>query len=69
MALSESERRAIADIGDAAELAKSLAVQLGDARSVEDAIAALIGLTGQSAVLRDACAELAARLIESGGEG
>ena len=69
MALSESERRAISDIGDAADLAKSLAVQLGDAQSVEDAIAALIGLTGQAAALRDAGAELAARLIESGGEG
>lgn len=69
MALSENERRAIADIGDAANLAHGLAVQLGDAQSVEDAIAALIGLTGQAAALRDAGAELAARLIESGGEG
>jgi hypothetical protein len=69
MALSENERRAIADIGDAADLAKSLAVQLGDAQSVEDVIAVLIGLAGQAAVVRDAGAELAAQLIESGGEG
>ena len=69
MALSENERQAIADIGDAAAVAKALAVQLGDAESVEDVIAALIGLAGQAGVLRDAGAELAARLIESGGEG